>query len=553
MHWGNIYNGLWVFVLMILIITSFFSKKKTIKKLNKFRKLPLMVEKNSKLIFIRNLLFYIGVLFIIIALMKPQWGIKEKNVKLKGVDTIFAVDVSNSMLSQDILPSRLERVKNALSKILDDYYGGFIGLIAFAGESKVIVPLTLDYKFVKYNVKNLTPTTVLIQGTNFKELLSLVSLLFKSRETKRKLIIISDGEDTEGNLRESLKIAKNSGIKIFTIGVGTLRGSRIPILDKNGKIIGFKKDKDGNYVISKLNPEFLKKLAEESGGKFYLSSDIYKSIKQAIKYQEALSEKGISVSVVDYKEKYYYFALIGFLFLLLSFSLPIGKKELKKFSLLLIILIFNLNFTIIDKGNHYNKRGIKKYKEKKFGEALSQFQKAKEYAYYDKKLDFNIGDSLYKLKKYKEAEKYFKSGTESKDKETKKFSYYNLGNLYYNKGELGKAIKNYINSLKIDPNFKKAKNNLEIALKKLKKQKQKQSSKKQENKENKKNNNKSPKNNNKDETKKREKKEKENLKKELLNNLLENLKKKETKRRDKMMKVLNRRKNHGKKQSEKDW
>jgi len=517
-----------------------------------------MVEKNSKLIFIRNLLFYIGLLFIIIALMKPQWGVKEKTVKLKGTDTIFAVDVSNSMLSQDLTPSRLERAKNALSKILDDYYGGFISLIAFAGESKVIVPLTLDYKFVKYNVKNLTPTTVSIQGTNFKDLLSLVSLLFKSRETKRKLIIISDGEDTEGNLRESLKIAKDSGIKIFIIGVGTPRGARIPILDKKGEIIGFKKDKDGNYVISKLNPEFLKKLAEESGGKFYLSSDIYKSIKQAIKSQGISSEKGINVSVVDYKEKYYYFAFIGFLFLLFSFSLPIGKKEVKKVIIFLVILTFNLNFTIIDKGNHYNKKGIKKYKEKKFGGALSQFQKAKEYAYYDKKLDFNIGDSLYKLKKCKEAEKYFRSGIESKNKEIRKFSYYNLGNLYYNKGELGKAVKNYINSLKIDPNFKKAKNNLEIALKKLKRQKQnkkqKQSSKNQKNKENKKNNNnKSPKKKNKDKTKKSEKKEQENLKKELLNNLLENLKKKETKRRDKMMKALNRRKKHGKKQSEKDW
>ncbi len=553
MHWGNFsYILLFVLFFIVLSITKIFQLRAK-KIVLKYKNLPTMINKNRKREFIKKTLFIIGLSFLILAIMEPRWGVKEKTVRIKGEDVIFAVDVSNSMLSQDISPSRLERVKNALSKTMDSYYGGFVGLIAFAGESKIVVPLTLDYEFVKYNVKTLSPATVSLQGTNFKDLISLVSLVFRSREAKRKLIILSDGEDTESNLKDCLKIAKESGIQIFTIAVGTLKGARIPLYNKNGKIVGFKQDKDGNYVISKLNIGFLKRLAEESNGKFYFSLDLFENIKKALKYEPSKGSNKINVSLVEYKEKYYYFAIIGFLFLLFSSMMPIGEKGFNKIFLLILIFILNMNSSIIDKGNYHNNKGVKKYKKGEYSQALKEFQKAKDYAMYDKKLDFNIGDSLYKLKKDSEAEKYFKSGAESKNKDLRKFSLYNLGNLYLKRGNFNKAAESYKNALKIDPNFFRAKKNLEIVLKKMRKQKRKRNEKnKHQKKEQKNSKNDKSQSKNKKMDKKKDK-QTQNMKKNLLNNLLKNLKKREAKRRDKMMKALKRRKSNGKKKTDKDW
>ncbi len=547
---------------MVLILVALI-KRMAKRNFAEYKKLPSMLTKDKRMEILRIFLLLIGLFFLVIALMQPRWGVKEKMVKLKGEDVIFAVDVSNSMLSQDITPSRIERVKKALGKIMDEYYGGFVGLIAFAGESKIIVPLTLDYKFIKYNVKNLSPSVIEVQGTDFRELLSLVSLVFKSRDVKRKLIVLSDGEDTESNLKESLKIAKESGVKIFTIGVGTLNGARIPIYNKDGKIVSFKKDREGNYVISRLNLSFLKALAEKSGGKFYFSSNIYGNIKKALKSKANSSTNKLNVSVVEYKEKYYYFALIAFIFLFLSYIIPVGRKNFKKLTVFMLIFLFNLNFTILDRGNQYNKKGIKKYKGKKYGKALNYFQRAKEYALYDKKLDLNIGDALYKLGKYDEAEKYFKSGAESSKSALKKFSLYNLGNTYYKKGELKKAEESYKKALKIDPDFIKAKKNLEIVLKKLKNQKgknksqnKKKKNRSQKGQNNNKNNDQKKREKNKKEknkNKQKERKKKSEMKKELLKNLLENLKKQEAKKREKTMRALKGRRKNAKKQKDKDW
>ncbi len=553
MLWGDFSYILLFFLFFIVLIIAKIIQLKSKRIASKYRKLPSMINKSRKREFLKNSLFIIGVSFLIIAIMEPRWGVKEKTVRIKGEDVIFAVDVSNSMLSQDISPSRLERVKNALSKTMDSYYGGFVSLIAFAGESKIVVPLTLDYEFVKFNVKTLSPATVSLQGTNFKDLISLVSLVFRSREAKRKLIILSDGEDTESNLKDCLKTAKESGIQIFTIAVGTLKGARIPVYNKSGKIVGFKQDKDGNYVISKLDIGFLKRLAEESNGKFYFSLDLFENIKKALKYEPSKGSNKINVSLVEYKEKYYYFAIIGFLFLLFSSMMPVGEKGLNKIFLLILIFILNINSSIIDKGNYHNNKGVKKYKKGEYSQALKEFQKAKDYAMYDKKLDFNIGDSLYKLKKDSEAEKYFKSGAESENQNLRKFSLYNLGNLYLKRGKFNKAAESYKNALKIDPNFFRAKKNLEIVLKKMRKQKRKRNEKnKQQKKEQKNNKNDKSQSKNKKMDKKKDK-QKQNMKKNLLNNLLKNLKKKEAKRREKMMKALQRRKSNGKKKTDKDW
>ncbi len=570
MHWGN-FKAIYLLLFFIIIfIIEIIKSKKNKQLFSKYKYLKNMDNVNTGYLRWRNFLIITAIIFFVISLMRPQWGVKEREVNVKGADIIFAVDVSNSMLARDITPSRLERAKRALSKLMDEFSGNFVSLIAFAGESKVIVPLTFDYKYMKYSILALDMDSVDIQGTNFKELLEKTVLIFKKTNKKRFLIILTDGEDNEGNIKEALKMAKEGNIKIYTIGVGTLRGERIPEYDSSGNITGFKKDRNGNYVFSKINPDILRTIAETTGGKFYLNSDIFKSLKSAMdEIKHHKTENSVKVSIVQYKEKYYYFAFLSFLFLFIAFLLPSGREKTKmKFLSIMLLSFFLSGFSLIDRGNHHNTKGVKKYKKKKYAQSLKEFQKAKDYTLYDRKLDFNIGDALFKLGKYEEALNYYKNAINSSDENLKKSTYYNMGNVYYKTKRYKQALDSYKNALKIDPSFKKAKKNLELTIKKLKEKKKqnKNSKKNNKQKQDKKNqNNKSQKdkqkqkqnknrNNQNNQSKKNLKQnkpqnKKQNLEKKLLENLLNNLKKKESKKRKKLKKGKKKRV----KSYEKDW
>ncbi len=576
MHWGYfkaIY--LLVFVFIIYFIANLIKKRKKISLFSRYKYLRKMDNVKPVVLNWRNLLIVLSLIFLIIALMKPQWGVKEREMDIKGADIIFAVDVSNSMLAKDILPSRLDRAKKGLAKLMDEFSGNFVALIAFAGESKIIVPLTFDYKYLKYSLLSLDTNSVDIQGTNFRELLEKTSLIFKKTKKKRFLIILTDGEDNEGRIEEALKTAKESNIKIYTIGVGTLKGERIPEYDSSGKFIGFKKDKNGNYVFSRINPDILRKLGEETGGNFCFNNDVYKCLKTAINdIRQYKSNSSIKVSIVQYNEKYYYFAFLSFLFLFIGFSLPIGNKNKIKILIFILLTSFLNGYSIIDRGNHHNNKGIKYYKKKRYKKSLQEFQKAKDYTLYDKKLDFNIADALYKTGKYEEALNYYKNCINNSKKDLRKSTYFNMGNAYYKMKRYKDALDSYKNALKIDPDFKKAKKNLELTLKKIKKKngknnqnnKGKQDNKNKQNNQNKQDNqeNKDKQNNqnrnmnninsqnkkkdNQDKNRKMLNKKK-NIEKTLLENLLNNLKKKESKKRKKLKKLKKRRV----KSNEKDW
>jgi len=572
MHWGN-FKAVYLFLFFIFIfIFEIIKNRKTKKLFSEFKYLKNMDNINISYLRWKNFLIIIAIIFFIIALMKPQWGVKEREVNIKGADIIFALDVSNSMLAKDITPSRIERAKRALSKLMDDFSGNFVSLIAFAGESKVIVPLTFDYKYMKYSILALSTDSVDVQGTNFRELLEKTTLIFKKTNKKRFLIILTDGEDNEGNIDEALRMAKEGDIKIYTIGIGTLRGERIPEYDSSGIMIGFKKDKEGNYIFSKINPDVLRNIAESTGGKFYLNTDIFKSLKNVIddiKYHK--TSNSIKVSIVQYKEKYYYFAFLSFLSLFIAFLLPTGRKKTKmKFLVFILISFFLTGFSFIDRGNHHNNKGIKKYKKKEYLNSLREFQKAKDYTIYDRKLDFNIADALFKSGKYDEALNYYKNAINSPDENLKKSTYYNMGNIYYKTKKYREAFDSYKNALKIDPSFEKAKKNLELTIKKLKEKKQNKNSKNnkknnnrkqdkkdkdnqnQKDKQKQKNNQNQDKQNNKLNNNRRQNRQqnrKQSLEKKLLENLLNNLKKKESQKRKKLKKGKKKRV----KSYDKDW
>jgi len=207
--------------------------------------------------------------FLVVSLLQPQWGFQWEDIKRQGIDIMVAIDVSQSMLAEDIKPSRLERAKRKVYDLCRMLEGDRIGLIAFAGTSFVQCPLTLDYGAFKLFLDYLEPDLIPVPGTSISQAIRAAINSFSRRErTSKALIIITDGEDLEGNALEAAQEAKKEGIRIFAIGVGQDGGAPIPMKDGSG---GFKKDGGGEMVLSKLDEAALQKIALETGGSYVRS------------------------------------------------------------------------------------------------------------------------------------------------------------------------------------------------------------------------------------------------------------------------------------------
>ena len=210
----------------------------------------------------------IGIAFLIISLTNPKMGTKLKTVKREGVDVVFALDVSKSMLAEDIAPNRLEKAKQIISKTIDKLGSDRVGIIIYAGNSYPLLPITTDHAAANMFLQNAAPEMVSSQGTAINEALELAKTYYNNDEqTNRFLIIISDGEDHQEETKQMAQNLANEGVKIFTIGIGTEKGGPIP-LRINGSMIGYKKDRKGETVITKRTPKVLEGIANAANGKY---------------------------------------------------------------------------------------------------------------------------------------------------------------------------------------------------------------------------------------------------------------------------------------------
>lgn len=281
---------LWIIpALIIFYIYVFTRKSKLISQFCSDKILSKLIPDISKTKQrLKATLLIISVFFIVLSLSRPQWGFQWEDIKREGVDILIALDVSESMLAEDIKPNRLERAKRKIRDLLKLLDGDRIGLIAFAGTSFLECPLTLDYGAVEIFLDYLDTELIPLKGTAIGHAIDTAIESFESKDKKSKsLILITDGEDHEGNPIEMAKRAHKEGIKIFTIGVGSSEGAPIPTKDGSG---GFKKDNQGNLVLSKPDEEILRKIALETGG-FYVRSvsndlDLETIYKEGIKKME---------------------------------------------------------------------------------------------------------------------------------------------------------------------------------------------------------------------------------------------------------------------------
>jgi Ca-activated chloride channel family protein len=323
-----------LYLLPVLIAVFWLLMRNKSRLLDKFasRKIqPVLLPAYSRMKEITRFgMILLVIAFLVIAAADPQVGTKIENVKQTGIDIYILLDVSLSMQAQDIKPSRLEKAKFEISNLIQKLQGDRIGLIVFAGEPFVQFPLTSDYSAANLFLSAADVSTVPEQGTAIAAAINLATRSFDNSSKAEKVIVIfTDGEDHEGNLQEAIDKAKDDGIMIYTIGLGSPDGVPIPIYNGQGQQTGFKTDNKGNIVLSKLDEASLEEIASGTGGQYLRGTNgrdeldiIYKDLSK-IKKAEFGEKK-----VTDYEDRFYYFLAPAILLLLIEFFTTERKSKI---------------------------------------------------------------------------------------------------------------------------------------------------------------------------------------------------------------------------------
>ncbi len=479
-------------LLLIPILMAFFirAERLGLRRLHEFvsaRLLPQLAGTvNRPRRVVRFALQLLGLSFGLLSLAQPRWGYTFEDVKRKGLDLLIAVDTSRSMLSNDVQPDRLERVKLAAQDLINELQGDRVGLIAFAGRAFLQAPLTIDYEAVMESINNLDAKTIPEGGTNISSAITLATQSFgKSATGNRALIIFTDGEELSGDAVKTTKTAADAGVRIFTIGVGTPQGSLIPITGENGET-AFVKDSAGQVVKSKLDEKRLREIAQTTDG-FYLHLENGPRTMQQI-YDEGLAK--MQAAEIDVRlsrrpiERYEW--PLGAALVALALSILIGERKrvrerihvpapvkMTAATATLVIILCQLAFAATP--------GLEAYRDGKFEDAYSQFQetlKSHPQSHAEDKLQFDSGAAAYKLKDYSKALESFSQALLSPETRLQSKSHYNLGNTLYQRGETQKsddkklsdwtnALDHYEQTLKLEPQDKEAKENYDYVKKKI--------------------------------------------------------------------------------------
>lgn len=320
---GYLYLLFVIPVLTMLFLYILYWKR---KKQREFGDIELVNKLSPQRSLFKNVLKFIlvslGLTFIIIGLVNPKIGTKIETVKREGIDIIFAIDVSKSMLAEDVAPSRLEKSKQLVSQIINNLGSDRIGVIAYSGSAFPVLPITTDYSVAKMFLQSMNPGMVSAQGTSIDQAINLASTFIdKKDKTNKLLIIITDGEDHSDNAEDATEEAKKLGLKIITVGVGTEKGGPIP-LKKNGVVERFQRDQEGEIVVTKRNTEVLQSIGKLSKGG-YIDGN---STKQVIDYvKNALDNiektEFESTQMADFKSQFQWFLGFGFFLLFLDIFL----------------------------------------------------------------------------------------------------------------------------------------------------------------------------------------------------------------------------------------
>lgn len=494
-----------LFLLPLVIGFLIWSFKKSKKNLLEFcieKRIPELIPSfKPKFIFFKSLLLCLALLFMIISLISPRWNFDVQTIEKQGSNIFIAIDVSKSMLASDISPNRLFRAKLEIAKLIDKLDGDRVGIIVFAGTSFLQSPLTHDYGMVKEWVQQIDVDSITAEGTSIKSAIETAIRGFSFLEGNEKyLVIMSDGEEQDQQTNELAAEAKKQGIKIISIGIGSVEGAPISY---NDELI---KDKNGKIVISKLNESLLKDIAKITDGKYVSSrsgnlnlENIYDNF-----IKKGQNRKNLKTSKIQrWQETYQIFLSFTLLFLIIeslaslifSFinnldisiknhkslqripknsptALNKEKPKQKKNILPIIIFLILSSFYLRPAEAFVNPNIIQgdfNIKNSKYTTAKELYIKALSDNPQNARLNYNLARIIYKENNFKQAESLFKKSIQNnpKNDDLKEKAFYNLGNSYFKQKDYRKAISSYKAVLKLNPQDRDAIYNLKLAEKLL--------------------------------------------------------------------------------------
>ncbi len=325
---------LYLFIAMPFLVALYIylniRKRNDVKKLGVLATIKkMMPELSLKRSYLKFWLIFAAICTGIIMIARPQFGTKVENVEKEGIELVIAIDVSNSMLARDVSPDRLARAKQILSRIIDVRKNDKVALIVFAGEAYVQMPLTSDTQSAKLFLNTIDPSLVPVQGTAIGEAINLgVSSFSSDQDVDKAMILITDGEDHEGNANEAAKQASDAGIMVNVIGIGSIEGTPVPESEYSNN---YKSDSEGQVVVSRLNEQMAQEIAQNGKG-LYVQADNSNTAIRALETElnELETKKTTSLSYSEYDEKFPFFAWILLIILIIEFLIYEKKNPLFK-------------------------------------------------------------------------------------------------------------------------------------------------------------------------------------------------------------------------------
>ena len=425
---------------------------------------------------------------IIVMLARPQFGTRISHEKRQGIETLIAMDISNSMLAEDVTPSRLDRCKMMVENLVDNFTDDKIGLIVFAGDAFIQLPITSDYVSAKMFLADIQPSMIRTQGTDIALAIRKAQNSFTQEENIGKaIIVITDGEDHEGGAVEAAKEARKKGMRVYVLGVGSDGGSPTP--DGNG---GYMKDRSGNTVMTRLNQDMCRQIAQAGGGA-YIHVDNNSDAQRQLDNELAKLAKKETESTVfsEYDEQ---FQAVGILVLLLLIAelcilecknpllrnVRFFKGKRRYSSAMTLLMLMTAMAANAQNDRDYIREGNRNFRSGKFAEAEVSYRKSIEKNPRNPQAAYNLGNALFAQKKDSAAVVAYESGVQLETSAIRKsMGYHNMGVVCQSHKMFSEAIEAYKNALRLNPKDDEARYNLEICKKQQKNQQNKQNQDKQ--------------------------------------------------------------------------
>ena len=453
---------------------------------------------------------------LIVMIARPPMGTRISHDKRTGIETIIAMDISNSMLAEDVAPSRLDRTKMMVENLVDNFTDDKIGLIVFAGDAFVQLPITSDYVSAKMFLSDIHPSLMATQGTDIATAINMATNSFTQQQGVGKaIIVVTDGEDHEGGALEAAKDAKKKGMRVYVLGVGSPNGAPIPLGNGN-----YMKDRTGNTVMTKLNEEMCRQVAEAGGGA-YIHVDNNSNAQQQLDNElSKLTKKEMQSTIYsDYDEQFQAFGIIALILLIIEICILDRKNPLarrinifgrRQRTATVLLLLFAATAAVAQTDRQYVTSGNKLFRNGQFDQAEVAYRKAIEKNPRNPQAHYNLGNALMAQKKDSAAVQSLQKSTELETSKIRKaMAFHNMGVVCQQHKMYGEAIEAYKSALRLNPKDDATRYNLELC-KRQQKNQQNQKNQNQQDKDKKDKNGKDKKNDKQKNDKQDQNKKKEN-------------------------------------------